>query len=157
VWFRRDCAEGREWVERFLARCPDATRARACALLAVGELNGMGDTTRARGALAEAVEDLSGPTRTAVQVWPAGAPSPGASIASIGLPAPTLAFCLAIKQRRSAEPGLRYWRDTTTPHTTGTPSSETPQLGFLQSATLPVDVAVCGARHFADSRQELGD
>jgi predicted ATPase len=56
VWFRRDCAEGREWAERFLARCPDATRARACALLAVGELNGMGDTTRARGALAEAVE-----------------------------------------------------------------------------------------------------
>jgi predicted ATPase/transcriptional regulator with XRE-family HTH domain len=57
VWFRRDCAEGRQWAERFLARCPDATRARACVLLAVGELNGMGDTTRARGALAEAIEN----------------------------------------------------------------------------------------------------
>jgi hypothetical protein len=56
VWFRRDSAEGRQWADRFLARCPDATRARACALLAVRELNGMGDTIRARGALAEVVE-----------------------------------------------------------------------------------------------------
>jgi non-specific serine/threonine protein kinase len=56
VWWRRSCAEGRQWAHAFLARCPAPSLARCQALYTAGRLELLADPSSARCLLAEARE-----------------------------------------------------------------------------------------------------
>jgi non-specific serine/threonine protein kinase len=54
VWWRRSCAEGRQWAHAFLARCPAPSLARCQALYTAGRFELLANPSSARGLLAEA-------------------------------------------------------------------------------------------------------
>jgi hypothetical protein len=54
VWWRRSCAEGRQWAAIFLDRCPTPSLARCRALYAAGRLGVLADQAHAEHLLADA-------------------------------------------------------------------------------------------------------